>query len=287
MRIGRWVLIVLAAYAGAGLTNKLLTYDPEGLAVPARSASSAKRDVAPKAFSAKGSDPALILSRNLFGASAVEVKDSKRGGGSSSKGFDTSLILRGTAFSDGRGFAVFQDPNAGRQEIFAEGEAVFDGAKLASVEVAAATLTLRGRKHRYELEQPVEDDGSGKASKDGTPTQPAQGGIRSTGTGTFEVDRREVDFAVENLNYVITQARAVPVLRDGKAIGYKLFNIRDGSLFQRLGLHNGDVVQRINGTSLDNPAKAIGLLDEIQSMEAIQMNFLRGGKPVTYSYSVR
>jgi general secretion pathway protein C len=284
VRIGRWVLIVLAAYAGASLTNKLVTFDPSALAEG--SAMSAPSDDPDRqaATLPRDSDPALILSRNLFGAAPIEQLESKHSSGGG-KSFDMSLILRGTAFSDGHGFAVFQDPNAGVQEIFAKGEAVFGGAKLASVESDAAVLTLRGRKKRYELELPLEGEESDGSSK--RATAPAQGGIRPTGTGTYEVDRREIDFAVENLNYIITQARAVPVLRDGKAIGFKLFNIKDGSLFQRLGLHNGDVVQRINGTSLDNPSKAIGLLDEIQSMEAIQMNFLRGGKPLTHSYSVR
>jgi general secretion pathway protein C len=101
------------------------------------------------------------------------------------------------------------------------------------------------------------------------------------------VDRREVENAVANLNEVITQARAVPVLSEGKSTGFKLFSIRQGSIFQKIGLLDGDIVQRVNDTELTDPSKAVGLLEEIQSMGQIRVNFVRSGKLHTYTYTIR
>jgi general secretion pathway protein C len=285
VRAGRWVLVVLTAWASALAANQIIFPDPG-----AGAGSEVERRATPDRVRGASSqlDPSIILERNLFGSAPVaEVASSDRAG----RGFDNSLKLRGTAFSEGRAFAVFENGD-GAQEVFIVGERVFEGARVHSIEPEAAVLAAGGRRRRYEIEEEEteEEDGregnGGGRKRDAAPTGPT-GGIRATSPGNYVVDRREVDFAIENLNYVITQARAVPVLRDGKATGYKLFNIRPGSLFERLGLRNGDVVQRINGNELDNPGKAVGLLDEIQSMEEIRMDFLRGGKPLTFEYAVR
>jgi general secretion pathway protein C len=92
---------------------------------------------------------------------------------------------------------------------------------------------------------------------------------------------------VANLNEVITQARAVPVVNEGKGAGFKLFNIRRGSIFEKLGLVDGDIVQRVNDTELTDPSKAVGLLEEIQSMGQVKVNFVRSGKPHSYTYTIR
>lgn len=277
-RLGRWVLVVLTAWASALAANEIVFPDPvvEGGKASARAVSSRLNSLA------KPPSPKVILERNLFGAQPLVAADT----GNDARGFAEGLTLLGTASSEGRAFAVFED-KGGVQEIFLVGERVFEGAKLTEIESDAATLSSRGRKRRYEILLDGPDDAPAPkgGAKRGSAAPP--NGIRATKPGNYRVDRREVDFAIENLNYVITQARAVPVLRDGKATGYKLFNIRPGSLFERLGLRNGDVVQRVNGNELDNPGKAIGLLDEIQSMEEIRMDFLRGGKPQTFEYTIR
>ena len=42
-----------------------------------------------------------------------------------------------------------------------------------------------------------------------------------------------------------------------------------------------------NDTELTDPSKAVGLLEEVQSMGEIRVNVVRGGKPQTYTYTVR
>ena len=92
---------------------------------------------------------------------------------------------------------------------------------------------------------------------------------------------------VANLNDVITQARAVPVMSGGKSAGFKLFSIRPGSIFQKIGLEDGDIVQRVNDTELTDPSKAVGLLEEVQSVAQVRVNFARSGKLHTYTYTIR
>ena len=71
----------------------------------------------------------------------------------------------------------------------------------------------------------------------------------------FVVDRREIAGAVDNMSGLLTQLRAVAEMRDGRPAGFRLFRIQDDSIFRRLGLANGDVVQRVNGSAVADPGE--------------------------------
>jgi len=92
---------------------------------------------------------------------------------------------------------------------------------------------------------------------------------------------------MDNLNQIATQMRAVPYLKDGQTLGFRVFNIHANSVFERMGLKNGDVIQRVNGVELDSPAKALALLEDVQTTEEIRIDLLREDAPSTLTYTVR
>jgi general secretion pathway protein C len=243
------------------------------------------------AGSRRGTDDAVILKRNLFGATDLDVAAEEAPAAG-----EADLRLRGIASSQGESFAVFENTASGEQNVFAVGDKVFDGPKLVSVDMEGADVLLRGKKRRYEIEEEVSTASVDVGKKLGRgAAAPAKGdkklgatsGVKKTGESAYLVDRREVENAVANLNEVITQARAVPVLSEGKSNGFKLFSIRPGSIFEKIGLADGDIVQRVNDTELTDPSKAVGLLEEIQSMGQIRVNFVRSGKLHTNTYTIR
>src|SRR5439155_408311 len=81
---------------------------------------------------------------------------------------------------------------------------------------------------------------------------------RRTAENAFIVDRREVAGAVDNVSGLMTQLRAVAEVREGRPAGFRLFQIRDDSLFAKLGLRNGDVVERVNGAQVADPTALLG-----------------------------
>lgn len=289
-RVLHYGLIVLAAWAAAVVVVKAASLD---LSPRIKAAPPAGEDPVTTARIRRGDD-AVILRRNLFGATDIDVatEEAPAAGGA-------DLRLRGVATSEGLAFAVFENTASGEQNVFGIGEKVFNGPKLVSVDPGGADVLLRGKKHRFEIEEDIPADGSAGARKAdrGRPNERGAGkgdrkkdgtaGVRKTGESAYLVDRREVENVVANLNEVITQARAVPVLVGGKSAGFKLFSIRHGSIFQKLGLVDGDIVQRVNDTELTDPSRAVGLLEEIQSMDQIRVNFVRSGKLRTYTYTIR
>ena len=81
--------------------------------------------------------------------------------------------------------------------------------------------------------------------------------------------------------------RAVPYMKDGESLGFRVFNIRPDSIFERMGLKNGDVIQNVNCNELRDPAKALSLLDTVGSASSIKIDLLRNAQPTTLSYAIR
>jgi len=102
----------------------------------------------------------------------------------------------------------------------------------------------------------------------------------------YSVDRKEVDSALDNMNQLLTQVRAVPHFDGGKATGFRLFAIRQNSIFDQIGLRNGDIIQRINGTEINDPGKALALFNELRDQRQLVVELLRNKEAKTLSYNI-
>ena len=60
-----------------------------------------------------------------------------------------------------------------------------------------------------------------------------------------------------NMAKLFTEIRAVPNLENGTSQGFRLSEIEPGSIFQNLGLQDGDVLTSVSGQPVGDPAKAI------------------------------
>ena len=72
-----------------------------------------------------------------------------------------------------------------------------------------------------------------------------------------------------------------PASKDGENIGYRISPGKDKRLFTQLGLRRNDVITGVNGMSLANPADAMQLFGEIQNMQEIQVDILRGNQNIS------
>ncbi len=286
-RVAHYALIAVAAWAAAVVVVKASTIDFHPAVEVAQTLPETPGPT--EATSRRRDDESRILKRNLFGAAPIE--DDEEAAAASAP---AELRLRGVAVSEHGSFALFENTATSQQNVFAVGDTVFDGPRLLEVDQTGAVVTFKNKKQRYDLaeEHSAAPAAEGKkAGKAGGKEKAGHGdkasGVRKTGESSYLVDRREVDYAVSNLNEVITQVRAMPVLKDGRSIGFKLFNIRGGSIFEKIGLHDGDIVQKVNDNDLSDPSRAIGLLEEVQSMSQIRVNFLRSGKPHSNTYTVQ
>ncbi len=110
--------------------------------------------------------------------------------------------------------------------------------------------------------------------------------LRQTGPESYTVQRQDVENTLANLSQVAMQARIVPAFRDGVSQGFKLFAMKPDSIYARLGMKNGDILQRVNGLSLDSPEKVLEIYAQLRSASRIELEIERDGQTLRKTYSV-
>lgn len=110
--------------------------------------------------------------------------------------------------------------------------------------------------------------------------------IKKTGDNTYDIEQEGVNKALGDLSSLATQARIVPAFEGGEAVGFKLFSIRPGSLYSKIGVQNGDVISRINGYEMNSPDKALEIYSKLKDAKEISIDLKRRGKPLSMQYNI-
>jgi general secretion pathway protein C len=111
--------------------------------------------------------------------------------------------------------------------------------------------------------------------------------VRKVGEGRFMVDQQAVAETTENMNQILTQARALPYMEGGKTTGFRISEIVPGSIYERIGIQNGDVIQKINAMDVDDPAKFFQLYQGLKDEKSVSIDVMRGGQRQTLNYEIR
>ena len=267
------VLLALVGYlAAVGVTTGLGTAVDDVPPAPAAAAP------APGAHTPGPlADYALIAERDIFNPA--------RGGGADAP--HAALRLWGVGLQGSEARAVIEDTTTHRQELYRVGDQV-GGARVAAIDWDRVTLEGDGGEEVLELSPPPSAPAGATAQPPpAEAAAPADERIRRTAENAFIVDRREVAGAADNMSGLMTQLRAVAEVRDGRPAGFRLFQIRDDSLFARLGLQNGDVVQRVNGAQVADPGALLAFLQRLRSEPRVALDIVRGDAPRTLVYDLR
>jgi general secretion pathway protein C len=110
--------------------------------------------------------------------------------------------------------------------------------------------------------------------------------IEKKSENSFVIDRSEIEAAVNNVEKLLTQARAYPAYKDGKPNGLKITSLRSDSIFAKLGLRRGDVLKKINGIDVDM-SKGFQLLAQLKDEKNVTIELERQDKPITQEYEIR
>jgi len=101
------------------------------------------------------------------------------------------------------------------------------------------------------------------------------------------LDRASMPANTRDLNRFLMQARAVPYMKQGRPVGFRITGILRGSLYEKIGLRNGDVLLRVNMQNLDNPEKLFSLYQEMRNKRHISILLSRNGQNQTFDYDIR
>lgn len=90
----------------------------------------------------------------------------------------------------------------------------------------------------------------------------------------------------QDLAKILMQATAEPYSKDGQIIGFILSQIDAGSIYDKTGFRDGDIVTVINGHKLNNLAGAVVLLRSLKNEDKVDVELIRGGQNVSYKIEV-
>jgi general secretion pathway protein C len=110
--------------------------------------------------------------------------------------------------------------------------------------------------------------------------------VASNEKGKYTIDQTEIDNAMQNMDQLFTQIRAVPNFKDGKVSGMRILSVQPGSIFAKLGLKRGDVLERINGLELD-VKKGFEIFNQLKDQKSLTLDLLRSGQKQTMEYAVQ
>lgn len=122
--------------------------------------------------------------------------------------------------------------------------------------------------------------------KSGTKSAPGET-IQKVDDTTYIIDQKEIAGAMENLNVLATQARIVPSFKNGESNGFRIYSIKPGSLYQKIGIKNGDIIQRINNMDINSPEKALQIYTQLRSEKHVVLDLLRRGSKISLDYTIQ
>lgn len=111
--------------------------------------------------------------------------------------------------------------------------------------------------------------------------------IQRTGETEFVIDRSAVDEIIARQAELLRSVRLVPRTQDGAVTGMALRGVQPGTLLDRLGLRNGDVIQSMNGFDLTNPETALQAYAKLRAADRLMLRIERNGQPVDLDYGIR
>ncbi|MFC1853293.1 type II secretion system protein GspC [candidate division CSSED10-310 bacterium] len=193
---------------------------------------------------------------------------------------NTDFFLRGTLFTASENsLAVFELSD--RQQIMVRtGAEITAGVTLAEVWTDRVIINRNGVKEEMEF---YREEPPGKTSnyKSGT------AGIRKRASNKYEIDKDTLSKSLENVNDIISKIALRPNMKDGACIGYEVRRIKEGSIFEDIGLLKGDILQSVNGMDLSNPEDAFRVYKSLIGETSFNIDLLRNGSRTTLNYEIR
>jgi general secretion pathway protein C len=258
-------------------------------------------------------DYAVIVARNIFGATEKaapppEVEEEV-------EPIETleettlQLSLLGTVAGDpGSARAIIMDQRARSQDIYRVGDSV-QGAEIRQI-LRGKVVLRHGEKDEIltmaegdEKPQPA----AAAASRNNrrlsrsrrTRTLPGVGeaageqpqeDIAASGEAEEEIipiAQDELQDSINDLNQLMTQVRIRPYFRAGKPEGLIVSQIQADSIFQKLGLMNGDIIASVNGKQMSSPEEAFELYNSLNSGSQVSLEVTRRGQRKIFTYDIQ
>jgi general secretion pathway protein C len=281
---------LVAHVSGTVIRDRLTTYP-----MPA-SAKSTLSEVTEKSVPYDRYAP--ITERNIFNPSEKGLKllplaDKKVGGSEAIEAAEVakaplsgSYKLIGTIIgSETNSWAILQEGAARKQRIVPI-HGNIDGGKIVQISRNRILIQRDGKEEALSV---YEEGVRLQPGASPPPLAPPGAGevVKKLSANRYVVNREDVSASVSNINQFMTQARIKPNFVGGRPSGFSVSEIQGGSLMEKLGLQNNDVVRKVNGQTIDKPEDIFQAYSQLQRDSNIELEIERGGRREVLRYEIR
>ena len=219
----------------------------------------------------------VITERNLFGSLDKESKDVNEEEIEALEPTSLKVALLGTVTgNEQNAFAVIEETDKRKQGLYKIGDSV-QNATVKTILREKVVLRV-GTKDEILT---MEESAASRREKVRGPSKTAEGG------NTITVSRKDIQSSLKDINELMSQVRIRPHFKDGKSDGLSVSRIKGGSIFSKLGLRNGDIVQKINDEPINSPDEVLALYEKLKSGSRVSLEVTRKGEPKTMDYRFR
>ena len=173
----------------------------------------------------------IISERNLFGTATKAVADNQAGAVQPQQDIALLIDLKGTVAGWAKyGFAIIEEKRTRKQRLVKVGDAV-SGAKVVRIRRNAVDLLVNDQESTLEM----------LVMKKGPIPAPSKATAPpEVSSGTTVVSRGFIQDAMANMGNILSQAQIRLYFTAGVPDGFIVVSIRPGSLYQKMGIANGD-----------------------------------------------
>lgn len=194
------------------------------------------------------------INRNAVKAARLSVERPGGGNGKGNSEIDGAfhrLVLLGTVSDDMEsGFAVIMEKDLRRQEIYRVGDLVYGGV-IARILKGRVLIRCDGK----EVILTMEEKTSSKEE-----AEIASKSSRETNISVM-VDFSDLARETSGISQSLSHLNIQPRLFGSGEGGLQILDIEPGSLFEKLGIKSGDVIQEIDQIAIKNPHEIVSMFE--------------------------
>jgi len=296
-----WVVyLVLVTLAAALAANMTTSYIGAKLAKPVVFEPELADQTPQQRTRLTKADYTIITERNIFNAKppskAPKVVEVKPPPVESQPIQETQLQLKlaGTVVGvQSQYYAIIEDlTQRGSQALYQVGDTIQD-ARIAEILPKCVVFDKRGQYERLCFPQ---EGPSSNGQPQGTRTSSSLAPTNSESdnedivqvdNATWRVSRDLMQEHFANPVMLSSQARVTPYIVQGERQGFRLSRLQPNSLLQKIGLQQGDVLQKVNGQEIASTGDVLQAYQQLQQAGTVRLEILRGNRPTTLTYEIR
>ncbi|MHB9096523.1 MAG: type II secretion system protein N [Syntrophales bacterium] len=219
----------------------------------------------------------VIPERNLFGTTTKAITEKQTAALPQQQDVALLIDLKGTVAGGPKyGFAIVEDKGTRKQRLVKTGDLIA-GARVIRIRRNAIDLLISGQERTLKIVE----------TNQGAILPPPPAATAAAPAGTIVVSRSEIDAGLQDMGTMLRQAQIRPYFNAGVPEGFLISNIRPGSLYQKMGAADGDIIQEVNGRPIRTADDVMGLLNTIKAGSSMSMTIKRRGRQETLNYQFR